>query len=119
MRIASTGRAIFAVTMIGLGIIGVVRRDFVPLWNPAPHVPAGGLLVFLVSLISLAAGVGLLIQRMAGAAARLLVATFVSLVVVVPVTKLLSSTRFCSLLVRVPAYCNVGRCLGPLCLVCQ
>jgi uncharacterized membrane protein len=76
MRIASTGRAIFAVTMIGLGIIGVVRRDFVPLWNPAPHVPAGGLLVFLVSLISLAAGVGLLIQRMAGAAARLLVATF-------------------------------------------
>lgn len=76
MRIASTGRAIFAVTMIGLGIIGVVRRDFVPLWNPAPHVPAGGLLVFLVSLISLAAGVGLLIQRMAGAAARLLVAAF-------------------------------------------
>jgi uncharacterized membrane protein len=76
MRIASTGRAIFAVTMIGLGIIGVVRRDFVPLWNPAPRVPAGGLLVFLVSLISLAAGVGLLIQRMAGAAARLLVATF-------------------------------------------
>ena len=76
MRIASTGRAIFAVTMIGLGIIGLVRRDFVALWNPAPQVSAGGLIVSLVSLISLAAGIGLLIVRMASAAARLLVATF-------------------------------------------
>jgi uncharacterized membrane protein len=76
MRIASIGRAIFAVTMIGLGIIGLVRRDFVPVWNPAPNVSAGGLLVSLVSLISLAAGVGLLIRRLASAAARLLVATF-------------------------------------------
>jgi uncharacterized membrane protein len=76
MRIASTGRAIFAVTMIGLGIIGLVRRDFVPLWNPAPNVSAGGLLVSLVSLISLAAGIGLLIRRMASGAARLLVAAF-------------------------------------------
>jgi len=76
MRIASTGRAIFAVAMIGLGIIGLVRRDFVPLWNPAPNVSAGGLLVSLVSLICLAAGIGLLIRRRASAAARLLVATF-------------------------------------------
>ncbi|MGO9864241.1 MAG: hypothetical protein ACLPLR_11575 [Terriglobales bacterium] len=76
MRIASTGRGIFAVTMIGLGIIGLVRRDFVPGWNPAPKVSAGGLLVSLVSLISFAAGVGLLIRRVASAAARLLVATF-------------------------------------------
>jgi uncharacterized membrane protein len=76
MRIASTSRAIFAVTMIGLGIIGLVRRDFVPVWNPAPHVSAGGLLVSLVSLISFAGGVGLLIGRIASGAARLLVATF-------------------------------------------
>src|SRR6266581_1058966 len=34
MRIASTGRAIFAVTMIGPGIIGLLHRDFVPVWNP-------------------------------------------------------------------------------------
>lgn len=75
MRIASTGRAIFAVTMIGLGIIGLVRHDFVPVWNPAPNVSGGGLLVSLASLISLVAGVGLLIRRLASAAARLLVAT--------------------------------------------
>ena len=36
MRIASTGRAIFAVVMIGLGIIGLLHRNFVPVWNPAP-----------------------------------------------------------------------------------
>lgn len=76
MRIASAGRAIFAVTMIGLGIIGLLHRNFVPVWNPAPKVSAGGLLVSLSSLISLAAGIGLLIRRMAGAAARLLLATF-------------------------------------------
>lgn len=77
MRIANTGRAIFAVTMIGLGIIGLLDRSFVPVWSPAPNVSAGGILVFVASLISLAAGIGLLIRRMAGAAARLLVATFV------------------------------------------
>jgi uncharacterized membrane protein len=76
MRIAITGRAIFAVTMIGLGIIGLIDRDFVPVWNPAPHVFAGGMLVSLASLISLAAGIGLLTRRMTGAAARLLLTTF-------------------------------------------
>jgi uncharacterized membrane protein len=76
MRIASTGRAIFAVTMICLGIIGLLHRNFVPLWNPAPKVSAGSLLVSLSSLISLSAGIGLLIRRMAGAAARVLLATF-------------------------------------------
>jgi hypothetical protein len=76
MRIASTGHAIFAVTMIGLGIIGLFHRNFVPVWNPAPKVSAGGLLVSLSSLISLSAGIGLLIRRTAGTAARLLLATF-------------------------------------------
>lgn len=76
MRIASSSRAIFAVTMIGLGIIGLLHRDFVPLWNPAPNVSAGGLLVTLASLISLAAGAGLLIRRTASASTRLLLATF-------------------------------------------
>ena len=76
MRIASTGRAIFAVTMTGIGIIGLLHRNFVPLWNPAPKVSAGSLLVSLSSLISLSAGIGLLIRRTAGAAARVLLATF-------------------------------------------
>ena len=76
MRIASTGHAIFAGTMIGLGIIGLLHRNFVPVWNPAPKVSVSGLLVSLSSLISLSAGIGLLIRRTAGTAARLLLATF-------------------------------------------
>lgn len=76
MRIARTGRAIFAVTMIGLGIIGLLHPNLVSLWNPAPKVSAGSLLISLSSLISFAAGFGLLFRRMAGTAARLLLATF-------------------------------------------
>lgn len=76
MRIASTGHVIFAVTMIGLGIIGLLHPNFVPVWNPAPKVSASSLLVSLSSLISLSAGIGLLIRRTAGTAARLLLATF-------------------------------------------
>ena len=76
MRVASIGHAIFAVTMIGLGIIGLLHRDFVPVWNPVPSVSAGGLLLSLGALISLSTGIGLLIRHVAGASARLLLATF-------------------------------------------
>ena len=36
MRIASIAHAIFSVTMIGLGIVGLLYRDLVPVWNPVP-----------------------------------------------------------------------------------
>src|SRR6516225_2833653 len=94
MRIASTGRAIFAVIMIGLGIIGLLHRNFVPVWNPAPKVSASGLLVSLSSLISLSAGIGLLIRRMAGAAARLLLATFLLWLVLFRLPNFLLVTPF-------------------------
>jgi len=94
MRIASTGRAIFAVVMIGLGIIGLLHRNFVPVWNPAPKVSASGLLVSLSSLISLSAGIGLLIRRMAGAAARLLLATFLLWLVLFRLPNFLLVTPF-------------------------
>ena len=76
MRIASVGHAVFSATMIGLGIVGLLYRDFVPLWNPVPaSVPARELFVYLGALISLTSGIGLLVPRMATIAARLLLAT--------------------------------------------
>jgi uncharacterized membrane protein len=76
MRIASIGHAVFSATMIGLGIVGLLYRDFVPVWNPVPaSVPAHELFVYLGALTSLASGTGLLAPRMATIAARWLLAT--------------------------------------------
>ena len=62
--------------MIGLGIVGLLYRDLVPVWNPVPAgVPAHELFVYLGALISLTCGIGLLVPRTATIAARLLLAT--------------------------------------------
>jgi len=76
MRVASVGHAVFAVTMIGLGAVGLLHPDFVPLWSPVPAgIPAHELLLYLGALISIASGIGLFFQRTAAIAARLLLTT--------------------------------------------
>lgn len=77
MRIASVGQAVFAATMIGLGILGFIKGDFTAIWEPTSKVvPAPGVLAYLCAFISLASGIGLFWRRTAGAAARLLLAYF-------------------------------------------
>jgi uncharacterized membrane protein len=76
IRIASAGHACFAAVMIWLGAMGLSKGTFVPVWQPVPNwVPAREALAYLCAFISLASGIGLLWQRTATLAARVIFAS--------------------------------------------
>src|SRR5207237_6382172 len=77
MGIASLGHAVFAATMVTLGILGLIQGGFTPTWTGVPKgVPAREVLAYLCACISLVTGIGLLWQRSAVVASRLLLTSF-------------------------------------------
>jgi uncharacterized membrane protein len=73
MRMASVVRAFFALTLIGIGVLGLLEGDFTAVWDPVPKdLPARDLLIYLCAFISIACGIGLLWPRTAALAARVL-----------------------------------------------
>src|SRR2546422_11259084 len=77
MGVASLGHAVFAATMVTLGILGLIQGDFTPTWSGVPKsVPARQVLAYLCALISLVSGIGLLWRRAAVVASRLLLSSF-------------------------------------------
>ena len=77
MRIARLGPTVFAVTLIGLGLMGLSRGGFAPIWHSAPQsLPGRGELALLGTLLLLGCGTALLWPTSAPSAARTL---FVSL----------------------------------------
>jgi uncharacterized membrane protein len=57
-------RLLFALTMIAVGVAGLVSGSFAPIWAGVPKsLPDRQLLAYLSTFVSLACGAGLLIQR--------------------------------------------------------
>lgn len=76
--IRTSATLIFAVILVALGVLGLLRGDFIGLWQPVPKdVPAREWLAYLCALIPLVGGAGLAWKRTASGAAGLLLAWFV------------------------------------------
>jgi hypothetical protein len=75
--IASVGHAVFAVTLVALGIVGLIQGNLIQTWAGVPKgFPGREALAYLCAFISLASGIGLLWRRTAVVASRVLLTFF-------------------------------------------
>ena len=75
MRVVSVGHAVFAATLVAIGVLGLVKPEYAAIWDGVPKdFPARGLLPYLCGLVALGGGLGLLWPRSALIAARVLLA---------------------------------------------
>ena len=92
MRVLRLAHGFFALTLICLGVIGLVNGAFTPTWGGAPKdLPAREVLAYLCAAISLLAGVGLLVERTAAVTSRVLLAWFVAWLVLFRLSHFLSA----------------------------
>jgi uncharacterized membrane protein len=69
--IGKVSTIVFAVVLIGWGILGLVKGDFAPGWQPVPEsMPLRQALAYLTAVVCIAVGVGLLVKRASAVAAR-------------------------------------------------
>lgn len=67
----------FGFTIAALGVIGLARGDFTPMWDGIPDtLPGRVILVYLTALLSIVAGAGLVWPRTSSLAAKLLLGSF-------------------------------------------
>lgn len=72
MQLSRVGITVFAASLIGLGVQGLVFGDFALVWQPVPHwVPGRTAIAYACGLVSFASGVGLLWRRTMAAASTL------------------------------------------------
>ena len=73
MRLLGAGHVVFALTLIGVGILGLVQGDFVQIWQPVPKAfPLREALVWLCAAVPVLCGAGVLWRRTAAPSARVL-----------------------------------------------
>ena len=92
MRITSLSHVVFAAIMIAIGIVGLIKGNFTPVWDPIPQ--DSHALAYLCSFISLTTGLGLLWQRTAAAAARVLFASLLLWLLLLRVPQIILSPTF-------------------------